>query len=342
MERVLPKGAFSRHAQKILLVLAALLVVALSSLVWTGSSSAATPGNAGRIPGDPGQSADVILGTYTVAPDPGGSDTQGGSGPMSSKINLGIAPPCTGCDITSITPDLTDTGGKSVNLDSGMMLHHAVVYQQGGQDVACPGLMGVATPAYFGERLFASGNERTTVPYVPGYGLYISPGEQFAALADIMNYSSQQQTVQVRLHVTWAPGDVLTHITPVWLDETGCNFLAPSSYSIPAGPSEQTMTWRSDIGGELIELAGHLHPYGEHIEAIDTTTRTPLCDSRAPQMVMGGMPMIANMTKCVGAGANSVITRIHSGDVIRMNAFYDAPQAESAVMGIMIMYLYQN
>jgi hypothetical protein len=57
---------------------------------------------------------------------------------------------------------------------------------------------------------------------------------------------------------------------------------------------------------------------------------------------MGGMPMIANMTKCVGAGTNSVITRIHRGDVIRMNAFYDAPQTESAVMGIMIMYLYQN
>jgi hypothetical protein len=54
---------------------------------------------------------------------------------------------------------------------------------------------------------------------VPGYGLYISPGEQFTTLADIMNYSSQQQTMQVRLHVTWAPGDALTHITPVcWTD----------------------------------------------------------------------------------------------------------------------------
>jgi hypothetical protein len=330
--------------KKLLIALMALVAVAVSSLVWAGSSSAAVSNGAGQDAGNPGQSADITVGPYTLSPNSGGSDTQGiGLDELfSTKINFGIQAPCSNCDITSITPDLTDTSGQSVNLDSGVMLHHIVVYQSGASDVACPGLL---SPAILGKRVFASGNERTTLPYTPGYGLHVPSGTTFNTLADLMNYSAQQQTVEVRFHVTWVPGNTLKSITPVWLDETSCNLLpAPSYYSIPAGPSEQSMTWTSTLNGKVIGLGGHVHPYGQHIEATDATTNTPLCDSVATQMDMGGMPMIANMSKCVGSATNGyAITDIHKGDKIQMNTFYNAPQAESlAVMGITIMYVYQT
>jgi hypothetical protein len=306
----------------------------------TGAARTAAARTAGAQPAE--QSADVVVADYTVQPDPGAMDNPSLTlnELLSQHVTRNVAPPCDDCQITSVVPDLTDPDGKSLNVDDGVMLHHVVLYQQGGQDVSCPGPF---TPAFQGRRLFASGNERTTIPHVPGYGLDVPAGAQFASLADVMDFGTQPVRVQVRMHVTWVPGHSLKPITPVWLDETGCGLLPPSYMSVPAGPSEQSTTWRSTISGQIIGMGGHLHAWGQHIEAIDRTTRTALCDSRATQMTMGGMPMISDMSKCIGPAPDYHLAPIHKGDVIRMNSYYDAPQAEFlGAMGIMIMYVHES
>ena len=305
-------------------VLAALLATAL---VWVG-----TGGNAGAAPQPQSPqhgSTDFVVGTYTIAAN---STTE-----TISNVHMArnLTPPCQDCDITSMTPDLTDTSGHSVNMDTGPMLHHVVLYQQGATDVSCP----TSTGSTFGmQRLFASGNERTELPPVRGYGLYVDPTEKLAALTDLMNYASTPQTVQVRFHITWQHGNHLKPLTPVWLDITGCG---DSFYNVPAGPSHQTQTWTSTISGTIIGLGGHLHPYGVHIEATDETHHKLLCDSKETQMMMGSEPMVTAMSKCVGSWPR-YISRLRKGDKIQLDAYYNAPQADSGVMGIMMMYVAQH
>jgi hypothetical protein len=60
--------------------------------------------------------------------------------------------PCTDCFITKIQAGLEYPNRTIANSDTGMWLHHAVLYDFGRQDLACPNLP---------YRFFASGNERT-------------------------------------------------------------------------------------------------------------------------------------------------------------------------------------
>jgi hypothetical protein len=60
--------------------------------------------------------------------------------------------PCTDCYITKIQAGLEYPNRTIANSDTGMWLHHAVLYDFGRQDLACPNLP---------YRFFASGNERT-------------------------------------------------------------------------------------------------------------------------------------------------------------------------------------
>ena len=292
----------------------------------TAPAHATTPTPAGE------QSADVVLASFDI---PGGSVSNPGT--VFNRFTPDVAPPCQDCDITSVTPDLTDPSGTSVNMDAGPMLHHMVLYQRGVSDVSCPGLI----PTFGMRRLFASGNERTAIPEVPGYALHVDAGERWALLTDLMNYSPQPQSVQVRLHVTYQPGSALKPILPVWLDETGCGI---SYLTVPAGPSHQSMTWTSAVDGNVIGMGGHLHEYGQHIAATDVTTGAPLCDSQESQMTMdNGLVMVTGMSRCLGTGPDSVITRIHRGDTIRMDSYYDTPDWEFfGPMGIMIMYVYPS
>ena len=60
--------------------------------------------------------------------------------------------PCMDCLLISIQAGLEYPNGSYANSNTGMWLHHAVLYDFGRKDVACPDLP---------YRFFASGNERS-------------------------------------------------------------------------------------------------------------------------------------------------------------------------------------
>jgi hypothetical protein len=62
--------------------------------------------------------------------------------------------PCTNCYITGLQAGLEYLNGSYANSNTGMWLHHVVLYDFSRKDTSCP----ETVPAY---RFFASGNERT-------------------------------------------------------------------------------------------------------------------------------------------------------------------------------------
>jgi hypothetical protein len=91
-------------------------------------------------------------GPYLV---PSSTETNG----MKEFTDSASEKPCSDCLIVSITAGLEYPNGTVANSDTGMWLHHLVLYDFGRQDVVCP------TMPY---RFFASGNERTPVDFSLG------------------------------------------------------------------------------------------------------------------------------------------------------------------------------
>ena len=80
----------------------------------------------------------------------------------SVKVNMGMKSfsiqnmdlPCRDCYITGFQPDLRYPNGTTANVDTGMMLHHTIMYNANRKDTSCPGLERSI------ERNFGAGNER--------------------------------------------------------------------------------------------------------------------------------------------------------------------------------------
>jgi hypothetical protein len=87
--------------------------------------------------------------------------------PISEKDGMGgffqrpTPLPCTQCVITWMNMGLEYTNGTVANSDTGMWLHHGVMVNINRTDSVCG-------PRAYGQRFFASGNERTAVDFSAG------------------------------------------------------------------------------------------------------------------------------------------------------------------------------
>jgi len=83
----------------------------------------------------------------------------------SVKVNMGmksftttnLALPCRDCYVTGFQADLRYPNGTIANVNTGMMLHHTILYNANRKDASCPDLERSI------ERNFGAGNERGIV-----------------------------------------------------------------------------------------------------------------------------------------------------------------------------------
>jgi hypothetical protein len=288
-------------------VVAAVLIAAFTLVAGPTAASAAE------------QTVTVRYGPWTI---PAGTMEQPGE--IMNSLSAANKP-CGSCDIIGEKPDLVYADGSTANMDTGPMLHHFVIGNLAARDIVCP-----AQP--MGDRLWASGDERTDKEFPPGYGVAVRNIDRWVMLTDLMNFSSAPKTVYISITYTIAGARTTTPVRSLWLDAGGC---LSSAYNIPAGASERDWSWTATTGGRLVFLNGHQHVDGVHVKAADVTTGGVLCDSYAEYGEMGGMRAIMKMGTCVG----DPVATIARGDRITVSSFYDSPTAQTGVMGIIHAYL---
>jgi hypothetical protein len=266
----------------------------------------------------------VHYGPFTV---PGGTETMPG---MKTVLRLGVSKPCSECYITSFTPDLTYASGpyagQRADMGTGMMLHHAVFASQWRSDATCSGTwLGLA-----GERLFASGDERTPVRLLAGYGYRMHWYDQWNLLVDLMNMSDGDKQVYVTVTYTLRSAyENVQPVKPVWLDIDNCG---DSEYSIPAGESDTHWNWQSTMAGTVVGMIGHLHHTGVRIDATNESQGASLiCSSTATEE----MDHVVAMSPCT----SYLPATIHRGDTIRLHGLYNSDIPRDDVMGIMLAYV---
>lgn len=229
---------------------------------------------------------------------------------------VNVLKPCVGCWVTSITPNVIYAKGATANFDSGIMLHHMVMFNVSDQDLTCPS--GVGGGALAGERIFAAGNERTSADLTFGtgvqtYGYKIDVGDIWVLNADIMNMASSEQMVYVE--VTWDYSVLpLRDVTPVWLDIDNC---ADSQYPTAGGYEDIHWSWTSNISGTVLLAGGHVHDGGISIAGVNASTGSNICTSVA------GYALGSPYAPGPGTGA----------DVNHSLAHYDINPADPAYVG---------
>lgn len=286
----------------------------------------------------------IDYGPYTIPAGSGDPHDHDSMGMLKNKIVTKVAKPCTGCTIIGVTPDLVYTDGTKANLDTGPMLHHAMLAASGGgkADVTCAG----KGPGLLGERFFAAGNERTAVDLqsLP-YGYKIGSSETWNLVYDLMNWQTTSKTVKVRMTYKYGTGSDHTGrapVRPVWLDVDQCSL--DSEISIPSGLSDTHYDWKVNLPGKLIAAAGHIHDHGVNIELTNESTGgSLLCNSVAGYGGTGyetpdGRKHVSSMGVCTG----NPISTLSKNQIVRLHAIYNVPEGHHAIedaMGIAIAYI---
>src|SRR5437660_4604978 len=150
-------------------------------------------------------------------------------------VDFNALPPCTNCYITDSVPNLTYDGnspdghanGTTANLDTNMMMHHFVLINTANTDSVCPsGLQG-----QFGERFFASGNERSEMHLPAPYGYVNSGSSPWWLIYHLVNKDptlDKKVSIQVIYRYRTDP-PMVQAAKPLWLDIDGCG---DSEYTI--------------------------------------------------------------------------------------------------------------
>jgi hypothetical protein len=267
----------------------------------------------------------VRYGPYTI---PGA--TSSGPGMVHNQLRLAVPRPCVDCYITSFTPDLVYADGTEANMSTGAMLHHFVLGSQFRRDATC----GSSGLGLFGERFFASGDERTAAIFPAGYGYRVRWYDSWNLIADLMNMSPSAQTVYIQVtfsvRASWEP---VRPLRPVWLDIDQCG---DSEYSIPAGVSDTHWDWTVNVPGKIVTMIGHLHGHGVRIEATNESLGgASICNSVAT--LSSDQHHVESMSTCTG----DPVAVVQTGQTVRLHSIYNSSHPADDVMGIMLGYVHR-
>ena len=306
--------------------LVAAATVAVAAATLSGTANAGAPAAPTATVVNTGESTSIVrVGPFVLPAAP--------MGDMHVNRPLGNVPkPCEDCYITAIEPRLVTADGKRADMNTGVMLHHVVIAEPAATDPTC-GRNGIGA---MGRRLFASGDERTPITLPDGFGFKVQPGP-WTGIIELMNHSDIPQVVFYETVVHHVPASTpgMKAVTPVWLDVNNCS---TSEYAVPAGKSATEWSWTSNLTGRVVAAGGHVHDGGQGIMLDNTTTNTRMCSSRAGYGTGVMETMVTSMSTCSWDSLGA----LRAGDQLTLTSLYDAHQAMSDVMGIMLIAVYET
>jgi hypothetical protein len=263
------------------------------------------------------------------------------------KFSFLIQKPCNNCYITGmqarlVGPDRTSTVGHT---PGGALLHHMVLFNTDADKTDATCEWGIPFPlgGLFGQRFFASGDERTPIIFPPGYGYRVGTGS-WTLIWEGAHSETTPKQVYYAVKYRFMPGTAnLRNIEPIWFDVAQCGF---SVFTAPAGPSTKSWSWTVNRPGVFLTIGGHCHDGCQNIEIKNDSTGEMICDSRAgygesPMYIDGhGMQHLSSMSHCGSqasyAPAGSPIT---NGQRITITGHYNQEAAITDQMGIVMGFI---
>lgn len=115
------------------------------------------------------------------------------------------------------------------------------------------------------ERIFSSGNERTTTFFNPpwaaeeeklGYPIY--PADRFGMIVDLMNMNPEAKQVYLTIYYDYVEGhpEGMQEVKPVWMDAAQCGTSEVSGRTSNAKFDFKSPAWITNFEGEVMGAGG--------------------------------------------------------------------------------------
>jgi hypothetical protein len=318
-----------------------------------GTTSSTVPGSTtttrGSQPGE--QTTAIQYGPYRYEAAPPEQPGQPhGHWHSGNRFQFAVQKPCTNCYITGMTArlvgaDRTTTLGHSTGR---ALLHHMVLANQeaGKIDATCYAGLPFPLGLLFGQRFFASGDERTPIIMPPGYGYHVGAASTWNLIWEGASSNLEAQNVYYEVTFNWVPDSAaqgFKNIEPIWFDVAQCGF---STFTAPAGPSTKAWTWTVNRPGVILNLGGHCHDGCQNIQIRNDTTGELICDSRAgygetPLYIdHHGESHLSSMSKCGGEAQYAPAgAPISNGQRITITGHYNQATQITDQMGIVMAFV---
>ncbi|HEY8546649.1 MAG TPA: hypothetical protein VIL36_16430 [Acidimicrobiales bacterium] len=293
------------------------------------------------------QVTSIDYGPYTAPGAPNNPDGTHGHVHTGNLFAFGVRKPCNDCYITKMWADLVYPDGRQAGWSTNTMLHHMVLFNADWTKVDPTCHVGFPFPLglLFGQRFFASGDERTVIDLPAGFGYRVNGYSTFNMIYELANMQAAAQNVIIRMHYEWVPASTpgIRNVEPIWFDVAQCGF---STVSVPQGRSERSWTWWVNRPGDIVAIGGHIHDGGENIEIRNDSTGRVICNSVAGY---GESPLyidhhgeghISSMSKCHSTGGEPHM-RVENGQWVTIRAKYNMPAAVDDQMGIVMAFVAQ-
>jgi hypothetical protein len=272
----------------------------------------------------------VTTGTYRIGPFNLAAMDQPGSESNAVQANVPRPPGTIG--IKSMTFDLVDANGNPIpRMDAH--LHHVLLMNAARTSPICPGEE---------QRFAGSGAERTPMSLWGSYAYVTNSSDRWDALWHIMNMSESPMTVYIQYKVGYVAASdpsASRPVTPFFLDVTGCGTNA--EFNVPGNGGTgsvytKSRTFTAPWDGVAVEIGGHLHAGGIDISIKDDLTGLVGCTAVAHYDEPEPMDFPSSISACM------IHDPVIGGGRYTMTARYDNSQPYTAVMGIMLAYIWQG
>ncbi|MGZ6953107.1 MAG: hypothetical protein ACXVJX_13490 [Acidimicrobiia bacterium] len=272
----------------------------------------------------------LTTGVYKIGPFNLAAMDQPGSESNATQAN--VPKPPGNVAIKSIEFDLVDASGNPVpRMD--VHLHYLLLMNAAHTSPICSGEE---------QRFAGSGAERTPMSLSGSYAYVSNSGDRWDSLWHIMNMMDMPMTVYIQYRVGWVPvtdPSAARPVTPFFLDVTGCGtnaeFDVPGNGG-PGGVFTKSRTYTAPWDGVLVGIGGHLHGGGIDMTIQDDSNGLIGCRSVAHYDEPEPMDFPSSITPC------DTHDYVHAGGKYTMTARYDNSQPYSAVMGIMLGYVWKG
>ncbi len=268
--------------------------------------------------------------TYRIGPFNLAAMGQPGWESNASQSNVPRPPGNVG--IKTLSFDLVDASGNPIpRMDAH--LHHVLLLNAARTSPICPGEK---------QRFAGSGAERTPLNLWGSYAYVTNATDRWDSLWHVMNMSASPKQIYIQYKIGYVPAtdaSASRPVTPFFMDVTGCGTNAEFNVPGNGGPGSvytKTRAITAPWNGVAVYAGGHLHDGGIDLSIRRNSTGQVACTTVAQYNPPGMMGFPSSITPCV------LHDFVNAGEGYTLTARYDNAAPHTAVMGIMLAYVWQG
>jgi hypothetical protein len=240
--------------------------------------------------------------------------------------------------IKRVDYSVVDGAGNEIGLDR-VHLHHIVMMDESRPDPLCPSV---------GTRFSGSGGERTPLILRGSYGYLSRPSDTWTSTFHLHTTSpTPVSEAYIQYKIEYQPVTDPAehrHVTPYFLDVTGCWWNSASEYDVPGGGGPgsthlKSASYAAPADGVGVFAAGHIHAGAFDIKLERDATGEDYCTSTA-SYAPGGHPNHENLGQLQRISYCQLHVEVKSGESFTLTARHDNEYPVLRAMGIMLFYVW--